>query len=214
MPAPMIRLFLIFLLYIFFVYSISFSDGDFFIQCDLNKDTNVDKFELEKCITNIDKLDLIDFENNKSNFKDLIMKMDRNNDEKISLNEYLEASKKDDDDDDDMLDIKNSDGSIKKMNKKVLFDSIEKNMKGMKMKDGKMMKDVEGSEAVNVIMKNNPQMGSFIKLGNYSLDFLKLTGHVKEGSLYRMKTISNDKSKIDYQVITFNKKFSVLIIII
>jgi hypothetical protein len=219
-----VQLFIVFVVVMFlflileFVNSLSFSGGDLFLQCDSNKDSFIDKFELNKCITpDNEKDDSNDINKyNQNSLKSIIIKMDTNHDSKISLNEYLEGSKLNkNNNEDDSFEVLNSDGSIKKMNKNILFDSIEKNMKGMKMsKDGKMMKDVEGTESINNIMKNNPQMGSFIKLGNYSVDYLKSVGIVKEGSLYQMKSKSdNNNNKIDnQQIIKFNGNFSVLII--
>jgi len=191
------------------VKSISFNGGDIFLQCDSNKDTYIDKIELDKCV-NSDSLEFRNSDYTLNNLKSVLFKMDADKDGRISLNEYLEGSKFDDASDDEIIEVRNSDGSMKRMKKRLLFDSVEKNMKGMKMKDGKMMKDIEGTDSLKSIIKNNPQMGSFIKLGNYSLELLKTFGYVTEGALYQMKSLSDSNNKnVDNHIITFAGNFSV-----
>jgi hypothetical protein len=171
--------------------------SSFFNKCDKDKSNSLDAAEWEECLR-LEEENSSPAESLFPNNLDSLFKIaDKNGDGEVTLTEYGELQQKllfepdSDELKDDTITVKMADGKHKKMSRKDLSIEMAKRAQGFrKTKEDNIVKEENDKLKMRDIEKENPGLAKMIKLGNSSLEILKMMNHT-DGKLIRINTLKD-----------------------
>lgn len=152
-----------------------------FRDCDVSGDNKLDMPEMSSCIRKQAPKELVDRVDPSYFFRTF----DVNKNGYLDVAEFSEAVKPAETVE---YDVTTRDGTKKTYTQKELAEKAIESTKGIRMEDGHLVKDEEGTNSIEELMQSNPTMARVVLIGNFARDLLNYSGSIP-GSLHSLRTL-------------------------
>jgi 3-methyladenine DNA glycosylase AlkC len=157
-----------------------------FDHCDADKSGGVDKDEFELCA----KFPPAVGKNKRDATHEIFRLFDLDSDDKLApaeLKSFLKVIAQNEQE----VDVVLEDGSRQSMPQSEFLKMAEQRTNGMKMEDGKMTRVDEGSEHLDKLKKENPELARFIIMGQWAHANIASLGYAN-GSIVNLRSLDDD----------------------
>lgn len=161
-------------------------DVSAFTHCDANNNGGIDKREFQSCA----KFPPSVGNNKRDATLEIFRIFDLDHDNELApaeLRSFLKVIAENDQEVDVILD----DGTKQSMPRSEFLKMAEKRTNGMKMEDGKMTRVDEGSEHLDKLKKENPELARFIVMGQWAHANIVKLGYAN-GSIVNLRSLDDD----------------------
>ena len=155
-----------------------------FADCDSSGDGKLDMPEMVACIRRQAPADIVDKVEPSYYFRTF----DTNKNGYLDFEEFSKAVKPGEDVE---YEVKTRDGKTKMFTQQELSEKTLESTKGVRMEDGHLVKDDEGTSTLDELINENPNMARVVVMGNFATDLLNHSGTIP-GRLKSLKTLRRD----------------------
>jgi Ca2+-binding EF-hand superfamily protein len=153
-----------------------------FDDCDLTRDGRLDMPEMSTCIRKQAPKELADRVEPSYYFRTF----DTNKNGYLDFHEFSAAVKPAENVE---YDVTTRDGTKKTYTQEELAAKTLESTKGVRMQDGQLVKDDEGTSTIDELIRDNPKMARVVLIGNFARDLLNHSGTI-DGRLHSLRTLS------------------------